>query len=347
MANTAPDLEPNDTIDVAEDETPKTLQSDPVPAPETASEENQVVEAREKQLQTLRTTPLEPRTPDSKEVADAPSFEEARERIEAIEYGDHKALRSEADKINAKSSRLIVIHSSKDGWHCGAVKADTEFVSVDQSEELAKLINDKIDAEKMKKDAEAAREIRNRKKTKQSSSKAPEAKEESDSYDELLEILEGIQNLSDLTELVAHCREHNLLEVSGGRNNWRVKGIDGNEKSNELAKGINTKKQLFLKEIRINRGRINAVLQEIEYCPNSEELDKFVWNLHQRERIVKEFTGPEHSDWVAHPVKGIQGSKEVTNALNKRREELVKNEAAEKAAKEEKARAELRKKFKR
>ncbi|MBU0706169.1 hypothetical protein KJ657_01070 [Patescibacteria group bacterium] len=248
------------------------------------------------------------------EVKELPSIEKAMETVPTIE--GLKELYQYAKEC--KRAKLIhIVHFAKSKWKA---IPNNKSEDVEASQALADLINEK-------RKAFVARH-QGRENNEDQAEENGEKNE--DIYTELTDVASNAKTLDDLTKVVAHCREFRLLEVTGDRKRWHVKGLAGNEKSQKLAQAINSKKDKFLKEIRITRQRINEVLEQIEHTPSSEELDKLVWELHERKRLVKEFTGLNSSDWVAHPIKGLQGSREVCDTLNKRREELVKSE--EKAA---------------
>lgn len=302
-------------------------------------------ESRTKYLETLERIPQPSLPSEASEIRALPTFEEAKAEAEAVQQGNNKAADTLSHKYGNKQVRYLrripLGPDGGPGWHCQAIKTDNENITVKQSQELADLLNGKIDRERMKKDAEVARSRRDRKKSRKETvtdetGTDPEAEKLNKAITEALELVPDVQDLTNLNRIVDHCGRYKLVKIEYHGKHWKVEGLEDNELSHWLAQAINSKKKAFLEQIRKNRQRIEQALQRIEYSPHLNQLDEDVWRAHQAKLIVKKFVkGLPPVNWVAEAIKGQQGSKEIADAFNKRREELI----AERI-KEEKERAE-------
>ena len=287
-----------------------------------------------------------------------PSPEEVMSKVEALERGSrqNKDISGIVHVISQKPIQYVrKMHKAEDGspgWHCQAIKKDTERISVAQSQALAEVINDRIDPDIMRQKAAANRKRNERKTAERADQNEEEPVDETaaaldELISETIREVEDVSNMNELTDIVLFCRRHNLLEVDIKGKHWEVQGLEGNKESHKLAQVINSKKKRLLRIIGAEKKTIAEHIQEIEHCPDIFILGQIAWKLADpRNRkygyVTKRFPGNREIDWEVTPIKGRQGGREIAEALTKRYAELMaEHEAHERQQAVEAARNDL------
>jgi|GEM_PF-5524564 len=277
--------------------------------------------------------------PEITESITPPSFDEAMAEILAIPEGDNSAVGVLGHKYINRNVRYVSMVADGPGLGFHFAAHDKSPLTPTQSEALAEALNKRIDVERMKKAAEKSA-VKTAKRAEKKAQEEPKTEKEPDLADKVMSLVADAENMNHLTEVVMYCKRNELLEVDFEGRHWKVRGLEGNAKSNNLAQTINSKKNRLLNEIRITKERVEAFKKEIEYAPNLEELGKTAWNIHRTGFVEKKFVGKATAnEWEALPKKGQQGSQELAKALSGRQMELRKLEDKQRAEKIEEQKA--------
>ncbi|MBN2306600.1 hypothetical protein JXD20_01320 [Candidatus Peregrinibacteria bacterium] len=290
--------------------------------------------------------------PEEPEETEELSLEEIHQIFEAIPKGSHKKLRREANKYNEGPHRLIVIYSIEDGWRARAVDKDTEFVTVEESAELAELINSKINEEGMAKTAEKNRakkaKMKARKEGEAGEENPDEAGEEAESPDLVLarKILASVPDITDkqaLINLGSRCIEAGYFtrkrEGKGKNRRTKYAAIEGKELSQELVDAFEAQFDALNAPERA-KARIEGLIKKIETINDSDKLFGFARWIASNEELglIKFKRGKGRDNWEVIAVEGIPESEALVKAIMKKKAEL---KTAEKAARAETARQEI------
>lgn len=282
------------------------------------------------------------------EVMKLPLFEEALAAIEAVEKGDNKALDQLSHSYGSKNvkflKRMPFGPNGGSGWHCSAQEKGP--LAVEQSQQLADLINSKIDVEKMNADAEAAGAARRKRKVRkqegkegQEAEKAKESEPEAGTkveissfeLEKLIGIVEGAEDMRALTNFVHDAKVHDakragLIKMSGGRK-WEVSAVEDLEGSAQLVQAINSKKKKLLKDIYRTRAqeqrkkeKLQRKLAGLERSMNEKEdlsgLEKLAYQFLDRKLgVIKKVSLPGKGNWTVEAVEGKEGSEEVVKMV--------------------------------
>ncbi len=266
------------------------------------------------------------------DVMKLPLFEEAVAAIESVESGDNKALDQLSHAYGNKKvkfvKRMPLGPKGGAGWHCSAQEKGP--LTVEQSQQLADMINEKIDVDKMNADAEKSGAARKRKKAKKESAESKKKSLESFELDKLKEVIDGIEDIKKLTDFVYDSKRAGLIRVKGGRK-WEVLAVEDLEGSAKLVQAINSKKKKILKEIGVQRNKekrekekFERQLKGIERAINEKEdvleLEKLSFQFLQNKLgLVKKRNGRKRGEWTVEAVEGKAGSKEVVKMILERK----------------------------
>lgn len=316
-------------------------------APESGTQEAEAVRGK---IQTL---------PQASEAKELPSFEDALDACAQVTQGDNAAADVLSHKYGSRAVKFIKrIPTAPDGglgWHVEG--RDDGPLTPEQSKQLAVAINDRIDIEKMKKDAEANRAKREKQKENKVEEQ-PAAEPAAESIDPT-GVMEGmVLAISELTD-VADLKKLRNIALDADRmglvrkTDTGVAPIKDLKGSHELAQAINSKRKELLnkkeeqeqeaEEKQRTERRIEGFKRTIDTITDNLELESFVYRKMERESHFLKKINLKNREWTVEAIEGKYGSKELVGIVLARKDALKKAEADKKEtlkkAEEEKVKA--------
>ncbi|MBN2086815.1 hypothetical protein JW758_00545 [Candidatus Peregrinibacteria bacterium] len=153
-------------------------------------------------------------------------------------------------------------------------------------------------------------------------SDSPEQADEEDRIlKELTNTVESIEDSETLKNFCKDCAQHDPKLLNGGvtENGFWVKPYKGYKDSEALVEVINKQKAKLAKKEKEQRYLDNH-LEKIDSITNRDDLRKYLGTLKYHRYIKIGFNGEPIAD------DRIFGSKKIVQALNKKRESLIKEE---------------------
>jgi len=269
--------------------------------------------------------------PEAKEKTELPSFEEVKAEIEAVEKGNNKSLGQFVHNHFKLHQETYFTRDNEGspkggaGWALVAIEEDNDVVTVEQSRELAGLVNNKIDCEQMNRETDKKSAKRKRRAEKQRA----EAEELATLMKGATVKIEGSRNMQEFATNIDKFEALELLEVTEEENGrLKIVAITDKKGSEELVAVANTKKDELKakkaeKEKRMRR--VPGILRAIEGKNDSTDLRGLAEYYDEIEALkFKEISGGK--DYVVTPYKGKTGSLQICNQLMDRKAYLERKE---------------------